>query len=383
MRSLRLLLATLIAAVVLAGTAGCAADPTVTSARLYVQQGNFPAALEQLNAELATNPDNMTALVMKADVLRQQAAAENDHTARRAIIQELNATLQHGLTVEPANADLARTRLAAWGNEVNAGGQALRTAGTDMVAVAGAVSAFENAVLLVPDSAAGHYNLGLAHLVAGHADQAITPLESAIARGIGDESAYVYLSRAYLSASRGAEAVSMLERARTQFPNSQPIQAELLNAYAATGQGDRALGAYEAAIAADPDNALLRYNYGSTLLQAHRYDEAIPQLERSIELDASNFNAHYNLGAAFQNQAASVSERLREATNDAENARLRGERDDLLRRALPHFVHARSLAQTAGDDTAEICRALLGVYTTLGQTAEAREAGECAGMDMN
>jgi tetratricopeptide (TPR) repeat protein len=383
MRRLRLLLATALTVVVLAGADGCSSDPDVEGARLYVRQQDYPAALERLNSALATNPDNMDALVMKADVLRLQAAGEPDPAARRAIIEELQTTLQRGQTLEPDNAELARTRLATWGNEVNVGGQVLRAAGSDMNAVAGAVSAFENAVILVPDSAAGHYNLGLAHLVAGHADQAIGPLERAIERGIGDENAYVYLSRAYLSASRGADAVSMLERARGQFPDSQPIQAELLNAYAATGQGDRALGAYEAAIASDPDNALLRYNYGSTLLQAERYDEAIPQLERAIELDPSNFNAHYNLGAAFQNQAASVSERLREATNDAENARLRGERDDLLRRALPHFVEARRLAQAAGDDTAEICRALLGVYTTLGQTNEAREAGVCAGMDMN
>ena len=274
-------------------------------------------------------------------------------------------------------------RLAAWGNEVNVGGQVLRGAGTDQAAIASAISAFENAVMLVPDSAAGHYNLGLAHLVAGHPDQAIVPLEAAIERGIADESAYVYLSRAYLSASRGAEAVTMLETAQQRFPDSQPIQAELLNAYAATGQGDRALGAYEAAIAADPDNALLRYNYGSTLLQAERYDEAIPQLERAIQLDDTNFNAHYNLGAAFQNQAAGVSERLRDAANDAEANRLRGERDDLLRRALPHFVSARRMADAAGEDTVEICRALMGVYTTLGQTDEAREAGVCAGIDMN
>jgi tetratricopeptide (TPR) repeat protein len=373
----------LLATALLIGLTGCSASTELTSARLYIQQEDYPAALAQINAALATNPDDVAALTLKADVLRIQASRTPNATERRPLIEELATTLQRAQSLAPADANLAQLRLSAWGNEVNVGGQTLRAAGSDQAAVASAVSAFENAVMLVPDSAAGHYNLGLAHLVAGHHDRAIGPLEAAIERGIGDENAYVYLSRAYLSASRGADAVTMLERARTQFPDSQPIQAELLNAYAATGQGERALGAYETAIAGDPENALLRYNYGSTLLQAQRYDEAIVQLERAIELDASNYNAHYNLGAAFQNQAAAVSERLRDATSDADANRLRGERDDLLRRALPHFVESRRLAAASGEDQAEICRALLSVYTTLGQTSEAREAGECAGIDMN
>jgi tetratricopeptide (TPR) repeat protein len=383
MRRAPLAFVTILSTTLLLGLVGCSGSPQTTSARLYIQQEDYPAALAQLNAALAANPDDVEALTLKADVLRMQAARTPNASERRPMIDELVNTLQRAQSLAPDNAELARTRLAAWGNEVNVGGQTLRAAGSDQAAVANAVSAFENAVMLVPDSAAGHYNLGLAHLVAGHHDMAIGPLEAAIERGIADENAYVYLSRAYLSASRGADAVAMLERARTQFPDSQPIQAELLNAYAATGQGDRALGAYESAIAADPDNALLRYNYGSTLLQAQRYDEAIVQLERAVALDNSNFNAHYNLGAAFQNQAAAVSERLRDATNDADANRLRGERDDLLRRALPHFVESRRLAGASGEDQAEICRALLSVYTTLGQTAEAREAGECAGIDMN
>jgi len=377
------LLSTVLSAFLLAAISGCSASTELTSARLYIAQEEYPAALEQINAALATNPDDVAALTLKAQVLQTQAAATRDASARRPIVTDLVTTLDRGRTVAPDNAQMSNVRLAAWGNEINVGGQVLRGAGADMAAVAGAVSAFENAVALLPDSAVGHYNLGLAHLVAGHSEQAIAPLEAAIERGIGDENAHVYLSRAYLSTSRGADAVAMLERARTQYPASQPIQAELLNAYAATGQSDRALTAYESAIAGDPDNALLRYNYGSTLLQAERYDEAIPHLERAIQLDGSNFNAHYNLGAAFQNQAAAVSERLRDARSDADANRLRGERDDLLRRALPHFVESRRLAQGAGDDTAEICRALLGVYTTLGQTTEAREAGECAGIDMN
>src|SRR5687768_1673973 len=157
MRRPLFLLTSVLAALVLAGADGCSSDPDVEGARLYVRQQDYPAALERLNSALASNPDNMDALVLKADVLRMQAAATRDAAARRPMIEELNTTLQRAQGLEPDNADLAQMRLAAWGNEVNVGGQVLRAAGSDMTAVAGAISAFENAVMLVPDSAAGHY----------------------------------------------------------------------------------------------------------------------------------------------------------------------------------------------------------------------------------
>jgi tetratricopeptide (TPR) repeat protein len=376
------LLVALCTVLLLAGADGCSSDPNVEGAKLYIQQEDYPAAMERLNTALAANPDNVDALVLKAQVLRLQAEATRDAAARRPIIEELATTLQRAQGLDPENAELANTRLAAWANEVNVGGTTLRNAGTDMAAVASAVSAFENAVRLNPDSTQGNYNLGLAHLVAGNAAAAIPPLEAAIAAGVADENAYVYLSRAYISTGRGADAVTLLESTRTRYPDSEPLQAELLNAYAATGQGDRALGAYEQAVANDPENALLRYNYGSTLLQAGRHDEAVTHLTRAAELDPTNANAHYNLGAAFQNKAATVSDQMREA-DDATANRLRTERDELLRQALPHFVEARRLTEASAQDATETCRALLSVYTTLGMTEEAREAGVCAGMDMN
>ncbi len=376
------LLALVAAVLVLAGADGCSSDPNVEGARLYVNQQNYTAALERLDAALATNPDNADALALKAEVLRMQAEGTRDAAARRPMVEQMVATLERAESVEPGNAEVAQTRLVAWAHEMNTGGTTLRAAGQDAAQLATAVSAFENAVLLQPDSAGGHYNLGLALLVSGNSEAAVAPLQRVVDMGASDADAYVYLSRALLANQRGAEAVTLLERAQTTYPDDAAIRAELLNAYAATNQPDRALGAYEGAVAATPDDPLIRYNYGSMLLQAGRLDEAVTQLRRAVELDAANANAQYNLGAAYQNQAAAFNERIN-AADGAEQQRLQGERNALLQQSLAPFVEARRLTAAEGASVTEVCDALFRVYTALERLDEAREAGACAGQDMN
>lgn len=384
-RTFPLFTAALLAAVLLGGADGCSSDPDVEGARAYVRQQDYDRAIERLDVALANNPDNADAHALRAEVFRLQAEDVTDAAARRPLLTGLAESAGRVRTLAPDNADIARTRLGAWANEMTVGSAHLRTGQGDPARVAQAVASFENAVLVLPDSGSGHYNLGLAYLVQGNSVQAIPALERAIELGIDDENAYVYLARSYVVAERGAEAVTLLEGARAQFPASTDLQAELLNAYAASGQADRAMGAYEEAIAGDPDNALLRYNYGSTLLQAERYDEAIEQLERATELDPDNASAFYNLGVAYQNQAAGIHEGLRELSADdtATYDRLRAERDALLEQSLAPFEATRRLNTAAGEDVVDVCRALFRAYTTLGRTADATSAGECAGEDMN
>jgi tetratricopeptide (TPR) repeat protein len=303
---------------------------------------------------------------------------------RRPLYEEMITSIDRVMALDASNAEVGITRLNAWAKEMNQGGQLLRASGDDAEAAGNAVSAFENAVLIQPDSSDSHFNLGLAYLVQGNTEAAVAPLRQAVAMGDASAEAYRYLGVALLRTQQGAEAVTVLEEGVQRYPDDDALRAELLNAYAATNQPERAVEAYEQMIAEDPDNALLRYNYGSTLLQLGRYDEAIEQLTESIRLDPSNANAHYNLGAAYQNQGFALNQRLtEEGLSDAEAQRIRQERDALFEQALPHLVEARRLTEAAGEDAADICNALFQVYTPLGMIEEAEEAAECAGMDMN
>src|SRR5690606_4285590 len=240
---------------------------------------------------------------------------------------------------------------------------------------------------VVPDSAAGFLNQGLALLALGQTSDARDPLQTALDLGSQSPEAFIYLGRIYLQEDRADDALTTLEHGQEMFPDNEELQIEILNAYVRAGQGDRAISAYDARIAASPNDPLYRYNYGSLLLQAERYDEAIEQLARAVELDPQNANAFYNLGAAYQNQAASFNEQI-EALEDrgasqAEVDAAIDRRNDLLRQALPHLERARSLTEAGGDDAADICRALLQVYASIGDLQKAEEAAACAGEDIN
>lgn len=376
------LLAMLVCAVVLlAGADGCSSDPDVEGAKLYLRQDDYASALENLERALATNPENAEALALKGRVLYLQAKEETDPTARRPMLEEMASALDRAEALDPANDEVGQVRLAAWADEVNAGTRMIQSSGGDAAQLEQAIAALSNAVYIQPDSAGGHFNLGLAYLASGDAEAAIGPFERAKEAGAADAGAYRYLGMAYLATDQGTRAVEVLEEGMERHPDEEAIRAELLNAYAATGQTDRAVSAYEEMLAGDPDNALLRYNYGSTLLQLERYDDAVEQLQHAVRLSPDNANAHYNLGAAYQNKAAAVNAQMREEDDTARADALRGERDALLEEALPHLEEARSM--TSGDEEQDICRALFQVYAQLNRMDDAQEASECAGMDMN
>ena len=411
------LVALVVAAALLGGADGCSSDPNVTSAKLYIQQEDYTAALTSLETALAENPDNAEALALKGRVLHLQAKNIANPMDRHPLVEQMMAALNRADALGPGDAEVAVIRHSAWADEMNSGMPLYHESGGNEESLTQAIQAFENAIYIQPDSSYGHYYLGLAHLANGNADDAIAPFETAIASGGGDAGAYLYCGRALLATgSNGSRALEVLEEGAGLYPDDEPLRAELLNAYAATGQTDRALAAYEDAIARDPDSAVLRYNYGSTLLQAERFDDAIIQLERAIALEPDNANTQYNMGAAYQNKATAVNAQLIETDDDAEARRLRTERDGLLEQALPYLSNARQLTErtlsctpdpryhydastqrcrdTETDQFApnascpcsevgDICHALFQVYAQLGRTTEAEEASECAGLDMN
>ncbi|HLT48641.1 MAG TPA: tetratricopeptide repeat protein [Rubricoccaceae bacterium] len=384
----RLAVALVCATFLLAGADGCSSDPDVEGAKLYINNEEYDQALANLERAIANNPDNAEAHALKAEVLRLKAEDLPQPAPRRPLYEEMVTALDRAVTLDPSlgelRGDAMITRMNAWAKEMNQGGSLLRNSGSDTNAAAGAVAAFNNAVIIQPDSSSSHFNLGLAYLVQGDTEAAVAPLRRAVSMGDASAEAYRYLGVALLRTGEGAEAVTVLEEGAQRYPDDDALRAELLNAYAATNQPERAVTAYEEMIANDPENALLRYNYGSTLLQLGRYDEAIEQLTEAIRLDPSNANAHYNLGAAYQNQGFALNQRLAEEDlSDAEAERIRDERDALFREALPHLQEARRLTEEAGEDAADICNALFQVYTPLGMIEEAEEAAACAGMDMN
>ncbi|MEL7360980.1 MAG: tetratricopeptide repeat protein [Bacteroidota bacterium] len=394
-----------LATLLLVGADGCASDPNVEGAKLEMRNNDHARALELVNLALETNPDNVQALTIKGQALTQIANDERDPVARRPLVEEALMALNRAqeLTPEP-DADVQNAVTTLWINEMQAGSRSFQRGAEDQSAYMAAAESFKNAGMILPDSTDGHFNAGLAFIAAGSSESAIEPLEMAVANGDADADAYTYLARVYVEQAANAEAAEMTEKAAEMnskasatleagvaaYPGDEGLQIELLNALQRAGEMDRAMATYEDIIASNPDNAQYVYNYGSLLLQANRYEEAQMQLMKAVELYEAqgepSARALFNLGASFQNEAVDLYDQIEEMDANADAAeieQLEAQRTELFETALPHYEAARELNEANGDDASQVCNALFQVYAQLRMDEQARDAAECAGIDLN
>lgn len=373
----------LVVALLVGGADGCSSDPNVEGAKLDLQNGDYERAITNLDEALATNPDNVEALQLRVEVLRQQyentAGAQPKAAFLAANYDDMVATYQRARTLAPDDPNNDQAQLALWALAVNAGNDVIRDPEADVTT---AVDFFEASTALYPDSSQGYLGLGLAYLRTGDATQAVVPLERGIAVADNDPVLAYYYGRSLVLSERGTDAVAFLEGAQTRFPGDEDIQTMLLNAYTLSGQTDQAIARYEQVVGQQPENATYRYNYGALLLQAERYDDAVEQLTEATRLAPDNSDAFYNLGAAYQNRAAALNEQANATEDAAEANGLIDQRNVNLESALGPLMQARTLSMGTTDEPG-VCDALFRVYTQLGRVDDAEGVSECAGISMN
>ena len=289
---------------------------------------------------------------------------------------------------------------AAWVREMQAGGNAYEQGAEDSEAYTRAIHHFQNATRIQPDSVSSYVNVAYAYLASGEQEEAIAPFEEAVDRGATDAQIFTFLGQLYRRQDQNQQAVQILEEGREIHPQDEDILNQLLNAYVATDQIQKARDSFRSAVQANPENEIYRYNYGSLLLQAQDYDAAIEQLEKAVSIDPNYASALYNLGAAYQNKGVNINdeisqldEQLRQDKANLSDAEIEerqqeidqlvDERRELFEEAIPHLVKARTLMEESGEDPTEVCRALFQAYAQTNQSDKAKEAANCAGIDVN
>lgn len=216
----------------------------------------------------------------------------------RPIVLAVYAITALSLAQEPASDFEGHLRLGQYFLEKDAAGRA--------------VSEFETAIRLAPETAEAHYNLGNALRLWGDSSGAEKALRKALEIQPRFPEAHFVLG--LLFGDRvGSEHLGLpeFEAAIAQKPNYSEAHFNIGIIHWKGGDTERALAAFRRAAKENPESAEYRVRFGQTLAHLDQVAEAIAELKHAVALNPDSFETHYQLGRTLlkQNENKKAAER--------------------------------------------------------------------------
>ena len=396
----------LLACVILAYTAGCAANLNLQNARGDFNSGDYQRALGEINKSLKTHPDNPEGHLLKGDILLGMILELPDTVGRTGYVVDLVHAYQRAQELDTKHSAYVRRKqddlynneffmgLSVFPEADQLGGR--ERADRFMLAA----QYFRNASIIFPDSSEALINEATAYYNAGEAQKAAQTYERAIAQGNTSRELFIYLARTYElmgSEINDFEAqqdhfrnmIRTLETARKHYTDDKEIRMILLNAYAMSGVDQDALLFFEEIFPLEKENQVYLYNYGTLLLKQGDYEGAINRLSGAVALDSSYAKALFNLGAAYVNYGVHVYERFKAVEDslhmdgqnhismEARKAALEQDKEKLFQQAITYLEAARRFLENEPEEMPSICRALYQAYAQTNQRSRAEEVSTC------
>ncbi len=156
------------------------------------------------------------------------------------------------------------------------------------------------AVALRPDSAAAHYNLGLALVRQGKPGEGIACYHKAIEVDPKYAPPYVTLGLARIHQGKRDEAIACYHKAIEVDPKYASAYANLGNVLRDRGKVEEAAACYQKALEVDAKYApaYVYDSLGLTRLEQGKWDEAIACFQKAITLEPKGYDAHDHLANA-------------------------------------------------------------------------------------
>jgi len=148
-----------------------------------------------------------------------------------------------------------------------------------------AIASFEKVVERFPSHYEGYYNLGIAHLRAGHIDLAIDHFKKSIELNSNSFESYRGLGEAYFQKGEGEKAAENLAQAVALQPDNPMAHYNLGLVYVKIGTPTDALQAFRKAIDLKPDLSAPYYQAALVSVQLEDYRGAIAYFEKFLELE--------------------------------------------------------------------------------------------------
>ncbi len=138
-----------------------------------------------------------------------------------------------------------------------------------------------------PERASLLKDLAVAHIRLGNSTEALDVYEELAAEGSLEVEVLSWMGYTYLKEGRTDQAISTLESALAKSPNDAAVLVNLGNAYttrAAAGDSAKALAIYNKLIQLSPNNAVAHYNVGVLKMKSGEHGQAIPSFQAAARL---------------------------------------------------------------------------------------------------
>lgn len=333
----------------------------LTSAKLYIQQKQFDKALEILDKEIQKNPKSHEGHYLKGYVYNEQGN-----------YKEMLEAFDKSLAISPEfKEDIEKIKTIAWSNAYNKGVGFYNKPDYEQAA-----KAFNDAILLRPDSVSTYRTLAITYIQSKQIDKAVSTLEEQLKHEKNNETVALLgeliLSQGNEMAQKGDtlkaaeqfnKAIGILSEGTKLYPADSNILIMLAQAYIFSGKTEVAMETFKALAEKNPDNEVNQYNYGVLLLEAEKYEEAINSFKKAIELKPDYENALYNIAVCYVRLGAQISKTSTDASSGTEYK-------EKYKTALPYLEKVLQMNPKdirAWDTIAK-------VYAALGMLKESEEA---------
>ena len=351
----------------------------LTSAKLYIQQKNYDKALEVLKKDVEKNPQSDEGYYLMGGIYGEKGQYDQ-------MVDAYNKSLGISNKFEK---DITNQKIHYWYTLTQSGAAYFKRVASNKnqdsikINLDKAANSFENAVMVLPDSAYTYYLLSLVYMSQQQYDKAIQPLEKYVAIGKTSDG-YVYLGSIYYdkgnrekdlysknkniqdsisSIENFNKAISILEEGRTKYPNDAKLLGTLSSAYVAANKLSVAIDAFKSLAESNPKKENY-YNYGVVLLGAEKYEESIEQFKKALDMDPKYQNAIYNTAVAYVKWGTEINKK------DEEKGEKGDAYKDKYRQAIPYL---EKFTQIDSNDV-KIWDLLGKVYAILGMPDKAKDA---------
>ncbi|MFH1194558.1 MAG: tetratricopeptide repeat protein [bacterium] len=342
----------------------------ITSARLYINQKNYPKAKEVLQQEIEKNPKSIEGFYLLGFVNGEEGDLES-------MLTNFDKSLALGKDFAKSIDDSKKYH---WANSFNNGvsyfNRANKATDKDSSAIHlnKAIECFNFSIKCQPDSVDNYKNLAFAYLSGGRYEDAIEPLEKLKAKE-GSPDSYVRLGEIYQQMALDSKdsvkteayykkAKDVLDEGMVKYPDSGEILVTLANTYLATNRAAEAETLIKKLVEKEPGNATFAYSYGVLLLQKEEYAEALKHLENANSIAPNSETTIYNLASGYINWGI----KIRQA--DEEKGVQSQESKDKFKNAIPYLEQYLQLKP----GEAMIWEKLGQVYAQLGETQKSQDA---------